>query len=111
MPFDPAELYSIHAAKDLPFRIRKIGHVVLRANNMRKSVEFYTQVLGFAVSDIYPEDMAAGGMVFMRCNQDHHGLALVGGMPGVSEKRELHHLAFEVDTRRAPARTRCPCAP
>jgi catechol 2,3-dioxygenase len=34
----------------------------------------------------------------MRYNPDHHGVALVGGMPGPSEKRELHHFAFEVDT-------------
>lgn len=96
--FDPAELDGLPAAAEPPFRIRKLGHVVVRASNLRESVEFYTQVLGFKVSDIYPEDMMPGGMVFMRCNPDHHGIALVGGMPGPSEKRELHHLAFEVDT-------------
>ena len=80
------------------FRIRKLGHVVLRASDLRRSVEFYTQVLGFEISDVYPERMMPGGMVFMRCNPDHHGLALVGGMPAPSEKRELHHVAFEVDT-------------
>jgi catechol 2,3-dioxygenase len=98
MAFDPAELEGLRAPKDGPFRIRKLGHVVLRASNLRKSVEFYTQVLGFEISDIYPEDMVPGGMVFMRCNPDHHGVALVGGMPAPSEKRELHHVAFAVDT-------------
>jgi len=98
MTFNPAEVDGLRTARDVPFRIRKIGHVVLRARNLRKSVEFYTRVLGFAISDIYPEDMVPGGMVFMRCNPDHHGVALVGGMPGPSEKRELHHFAFEVDT-------------
>jgi len=96
--FDPAELGGVRVTEDPPFRIRKLGHVVLRASNLRRSVEFYTQVLGFKISDIYPEEMMPGGMVFMRCNPDHHGIALVGGMPGPSEKRELHHLAFEVDT-------------
>ena len=98
MTFNPAELDGLRTTRDVPFRIRKIGHVVLRARNLRQSVEFYTRVLGFAISDIYPEDMVPGGMVFMRCNPDHHGVALVGGMPGPSEKRELHHFAFEVDT-------------
>jgi catechol 2,3-dioxygenase len=42
--------------------------------------------------------MMPGGMVFLRMNADHHGVALVGGMPGPSEKRELHHFAFEVAT-------------
>jgi len=98
MAFDPAELEGLRAPTDGPFRIRKLGHVVLRASNLRKSAEFYTQVLGFEISDIYPEDMVLGGMVFMRCNPDHHGVALVGGMPAPSEKRELHHVAFAVDT-------------
>ena len=98
MTFKPAELDGLPAPRDLPFRIRKIGHVVLRARNLPKSVEFYTRVLGFAISDVYPEDMVPGGMIFMRCNADHHGVALVGAMPGPSEKRELHHMAFEVDT-------------
>ena len=98
MAFDPAELHGLRAAEDLPFRIRKLGHIVIRASNMRRSVAFYTQVLGFEISDVYPEDMVPGGMVFLRCNPDHHGVALVGGMPGPSEKRELHHFAFEVAT-------------
>ena len=34
----------------------------------------------------------------MRFNPDHHGIALVGGMADAAQKRELHHLAFEVDT-------------
>jgi catechol 2,3-dioxygenase len=98
MPFDPASLDGCRAAADVPFRIRKIGHVVLRASDLPKSVGFYTQVLGFAISDIYPEEMVPGGMVFLRFNPDHHGVALVGGMAGPAEKRELHHFAFEVDT-------------
>ena len=98
MTLSQAEFDSLRTAQDVPFRIRKIGHVVLRASNLRKSVEFYVRVLGFAISDIYPEEMVPGGMVFMRCTPDHHGVALVGGMSGPSEKRELHHFAFEVDT-------------
>jgi catechol 2,3-dioxygenase len=98
MPFDPASLDGFRTAQDVPFRIRKIGHVVLRSSNLPKSVGFYTQILGFAISDVYPEEMVPGGMVFMRFNPDHHGIALVGGMQGPAEKRELHHFAFEVDT-------------
>lgn len=97
MTFDPATLREIRRS-DVPFNLRKIGHVVLRASDMRRSVDFYVRVLGFSISDIYPEEMVPGGMVFMRYNPDHHGVALVGGMPGPSEKRELHHFAFEVDT-------------
>ncbi|OGA67975.1 MAG: hypothetical protein A3G83_06770 [Betaproteobacteria bacterium RIFCSPLOWO2_12_FULL_68_20] len=98
MPIDVQGLRSTHAPEGLPFEIRKIGHVVLRAADLRRSVDFYTKVLGFRVSDVYGEDMMPEGMVFMRCNADHHGIALVGGMPGPADKSELHHLAFEVDT-------------
>jgi hypothetical protein len=55
-------------------------------------------VLGFRVSDIYGKDMMPGGMVFMRCNADHHGVALVGGAAVPAAKCELHHMAFEVGT-------------
>jgi catechol 2,3-dioxygenase-like lactoylglutathione lyase family enzyme len=98
MPFDVASVRGIATPASLPFRIRKIGHVVLRASDLKRSVEFYTQVLGFRISDVYPEEMMPGGMVFMRCNEDHHGLALVGGMAGASRGSELHHLAFAVET-------------
>jgi catechol 2,3-dioxygenase len=35
-------------------------------------------------------------MVFMRFNEDHHGVALVGSMKGDSPNVELNHIAFEV---------------
>lgn len=81
-----------------PFDLRKIGHVVLMVTDLKRSVAFYTGVLGFKVSDIYGEDMMPGGMVFMRMNPDHHGVALIGGAPGSSQKHELNHMAFEVGT-------------
>lgn len=98
LTFNADAVRNMTTPSDLPFRIRKIGHVVLRASDMQKSVQFYTQVLGFRISDVYPEDMVPGGMVFMRCNADHHGVALVGGMTEPSKGRELHHFAFEVET-------------
>jgi catechol 2,3-dioxygenase len=82
----------------LPFDIRKLGHVVLKARDLERSVDFYTRVLGFKVSDVYPESMMAGGMAFLRANTDHHCLALVGGAGAGSGNRELHHIAFEVAT-------------
>ena len=81
-----------------PFRLNKIGHVVLRSRDLRRSVDFYTKVLGFQVSDTYGEEMMPGGMVFLRFNPDHHGIALVGGMAAQAQKSEMHHMAFEVGT-------------
>ena len=82
----------------LPFRVAKLGHVVLTVKDMARAVAFYTGVLGFRVSDVYPDTMMKGGMVFLRCNGDHHCLALVGGAEEDASARELHHLAFEVAT-------------
>jgi catechol 2,3-dioxygenase len=79
-----------------PFKLQKIGHVVLRARDLQRSVDFYTRVLGFKLSDTYGDDMVPGGMVFLRFNPDHHGIALVGGMAAAAQKREMHHMAFEV---------------
>ena len=83
---------------DMPFDITKIGHVVLKVTDLERSVEFYTKVLGFRVSDVYPETMMPGRMVFMRCNNDHHGVALVGGAKDEMKNIELHHMAFQVET-------------
>jgi catechol 2,3-dioxygenase len=81
-----------------PFHLTKIGHVVLMVSDLERSARFYAGVLGFRVSDVYPETMMKGRMVFMRCAADHHGVALVGAAPGASAQRELHHMAFEVAT-------------
>ena len=79
----------------LPFQLRKIGHVVLNVSDLEASVRFYTELLGLQVSDRYPDSMVPGGMVFLRCNTDHHGVALVGGAHP-SERSSLNHFAFEV---------------
>ena len=81
-----------------PFEIKKLGHVVIRVSDLRRSTDFYVKTLGLKVSDIYAEDLMPGGMVFLRCNADHHGVALVGGMQESAKGRELHHFAFEVAT-------------
>ena len=83
----------------LPFAVRKLGHVVVNVADLEKSRRFYTEVLGFQPTDIYGDDKMPGGMVFLRCNGDHHCLALVGGLAsGGDAKRTLHHIAFELAT-------------
>jgi catechol 2,3-dioxygenase-like lactoylglutathione lyase family enzyme len=79
----------------MQFQLRKIGHVVLNVTDLERAVAFYTGILGLQVSDRYPDSMVPGGMVFLRLNPDHHGVALVGGAePG--EHTSLNHFAFEV---------------
>ena len=95
---DVRALCDTETPKGLPFNIAKIGHVVLMVQDLEKSVDFYTRVLGFRVSDVYPATMVPGRMVFMRCANDHHGVALVGGAKGPANSNELNHMAFEVAT-------------
>jgi catechol 2,3-dioxygenase-like lactoylglutathione lyase family enzyme len=91
-------LKSMEPPKGMDFHIQKLGHIVLQVSDLEKSTAFYTQVLGFKVSDVYPEEMMPGGMVFLRCGTDHHCLALVGAAHGQAANKELHHFAFEVST-------------
>jgi catechol 2,3-dioxygenase-like lactoylglutathione lyase family enzyme len=98
MGIDPAGIRKYQRPETTPFEIVKLGHVVLNCSDIERSVRFYTQVLGLEVSDVYPDDMVPGGMVFMRFNEDHHGVALVGSMKGPSPNVELNHMAFEVAT-------------
>ena len=57
--------------------------------------------------------MVPDGMVFLRSNSDHHGVALVGGA-GRAERTSLNHFAFEVgsleDDRHAVLAQPGPCA-
>ena len=93
---DRSEIAAMTRPKGLPFRIGKIGHVALHVADLARSAHFYTQILGFQVSDVYDDRLMAGGAVFLRCNPDHHGIAL---FPVDKEQGAgLHHMAFEVGT-------------
>jgi catechol 2,3-dioxygenase-like lactoylglutathione lyase family enzyme len=65
----------------------RLSHVVLNSVDMAASVPFWTDVLGFRVSDTYENDM----MVFLRCNTIHHCVVLAPG-----RWTSLNHVAFEV---------------
>ncbi|MBM3530679.1 MAG: glyoxalase [Alphaproteobacteria bacterium] len=64
----------------------KLGHVAHRVPDVQKAVKFYTEVLGFRVSDWIGDFFA-----FLRCGPDHHAVNFV-----VDPKPQLHHIAFEV---------------
>jgi len=96
--YDPNRVRQLQRREGHPFRIGKLGHVVLNVRDVERSARFYTEVLGFEISDVYPEEMVPGGMVFMRCNPDHHGIALVGSKTEAAANADLNHIAFEVAT-------------
>ena len=96
MALEVEKLRKMAPPESMPFKIRRLGHVVLMVQDLERSLAFYTGVLGFKISDVYPEEMQPGGFAFLRCGADHHSIALVGAGPGASKHTELHHIAFEV---------------
>jgi catechol 2,3-dioxygenase-like lactoylglutathione lyase family enzyme len=89
---------TLDRPRGLPFRIGKIGHIALHVRDLARSARFYSEVLGFRVSDIYGDDELPGGAVFLRCNTDHHGVALFAATEKQPAGAGLHHVAFEVAT-------------
>jgi len=66
---------------------RKLGHTAFFTPDIQATVKFYTEVLGFRVSD-----WIGDFFVFMRCNPDHHAVNFLSRpQPG------LHHIAFELN--------------
>jgi catechol 2,3-dioxygenase-like lactoylglutathione lyase family enzyme len=62
-----------------------LSHVVLHTPDMKKSVNFYEEQLGFKVSDWLGDFMS-----FLRCNEVHHSIAFIPG-PAC-----LNHVAYEM---------------
>ena len=65
----------------------RLSHIVLNSVDLQRSVNFYTDVLGFTISDWYEDDQ----MIFLRCNTKHHCVVLAPG-----KWTSLNHVAFEV---------------
>jgi catechol 2,3-dioxygenase-like lactoylglutathione lyase family enzyme len=63
----------------------KISHIVLHSPDHQAAVKFFTDVLGFKVSDWLGDFMC-----FMRCNSAHHRIALLPGPPC------LNHVAYDM---------------
>jgi catechol 2,3-dioxygenase-like lactoylglutathione lyase family enzyme len=71
---------------EAPVRPNKISHVVLNTPDFEGITEFYTNTLGFRISDWSEKQM-----VFLRCSTDHHSIAF-NRAPHAS----LNHVAYEL---------------
>lgn len=93
------EIKRLGRPRGIPFAIEKIGHVVLSVKDVARSVQFYTEILGCSISDVYPDELIPGKMAFLRFNRDHHGIGLIAN-PNAdgAGTRELHHIALEIHT-------------
>lgn len=63
----------------------KISHIVLHSPDHHAAAAFFTDVLGFKVSD-----WLGDFMVFLRCNSAHHRIAILPGPPC------LNHVAYDM---------------
>jgi catechol 2,3-dioxygenase-like lactoylglutathione lyase family enzyme len=63
----------------------KISHIVMHSPDHQALVTFFTDVLGFKVSDWLGDFMC-----FLRCNEAHHRVAILPGPPC------LNHVAYDM---------------
>jgi len=81
----------------MAFKIRRVGHLVLRVKDMQRSRRFFEDVLGFPV---VAENER--GMVFFSTDvkDNHHMLALMQGKEGATMPSPDHvgmqHVSFEL---------------
>ena len=68
-------------------RPRKLGHAVLGSTDYRATTSFFTDGLGFKVSD-----RIKGVGAFMRCSTDHHNVLVLAAPVNF-----LHHTSWQVD--------------
>ena len=64
---------------------KRISHIVMHSPDHKAAVKFFTDVLGFRVSDWLGDFMA-----FLRCNEWHHRIAFLPGPPC------LNHVAYDM---------------
>ena len=70
-----------------PVQPRKLGHVVAGTTDLAATTGFFTDGLGFKVSD-HIKDRGA----FMRCSTDHHNVLVLAAPVNF-----LHHTSWQVD--------------
>ena len=75
---------DIGALEAVPVRI---SHIVLHSPDLEAMVRFFTDVLGFRISDWLGDFMC-----FLRCNEWHHRVALLPGPPC------LNHVAYDMSS-------------
>lgn len=77
----------------------RVGHVHLRVSDMERSIRFYSDVLGFAVTQRYGRQAA-----FLSAGGYHHHIGLntwqsAGGRPAPASSTGLFHVAFVYPNR------------
>ena len=85
-----------------PISVKKLAHVVYEVTDVPRSTKFWTDVMGFTVSES-TVNKKNEAMTFLRHGSDHHAIGLVeakgkGRLPMQSDVLQTHHWAYEVDS-------------
>ena len=83
------------AREQTPVKVKKLGHVVFHVSDIERSTRFWTEIMGFEVSDRNEH-----GMVFLRNGSDHHTIGLTPAKEKVDlpnrDQVGFDHCALEV---------------
>jgi catechol 2,3-dioxygenase len=75
--------------------VSKVGHIVLRVQDLERSLSLYCGVLG--LTEVARRDFGEGPMAFLSTGNSHHDIALVEtGATGSRSDVGLHHFALKV---------------
>jgi catechol 2,3-dioxygenase len=74
--------------------VSKIGHIVLKVEDLDSASAFYCGVLG--IKEVARRDFGEGPMAFLSTGNSHHDVALVAANPPNSAPGSLHHFALKV---------------
>ena len=78
----------------MPASVSKIGHIVLKVEDLDSASAFYCGVLG--LKEVARRDFGEGPMVFLSTGNSHHDIALVAANPPNSGPGSLHHFSLKV---------------
>ncbi|OIJ65486.1 VOC family protein [Streptomyces mangrovisoli] len=84
----PRKHRKVQPKESVPVRL---SHAVVNSADPERTVAFYERFLDFALSDTLSHPQFGGAMYFMRCNPQHHSLAI-----GRGHHASLHHVSFEM---------------
>ena len=86
--FELRDSRKIRAREPIPV---KLSHVVFNSADLDTSAQWYIDHLDFTISDSLVRPDGVDLMHFLRCNANHHSIAIAQG-----PHHSLHHMSFEM---------------
>ena len=77
-------------------KVTSLGHIGLHCNDFPTMFDFYTRVLGFTVTDKFPDRDAC--FLSARPTEEHHELLLTSGRTAPDDTKLLQQLSMHVDS-------------